>query len=224
MSNLVKILFLGFLLGNSFSILAQKDTTILFYGAQPTNVEPISEVEKSLFGMYKDTSNSVWLQINIRGIFMTTAIMMDISKKDVDNNEQYKVIDGWIYGVSKRDSLPCELDGGIYHFGFPKKIELFSFDGKSNLKMIDEKTFMLSSKQKTDSTWQISQFYIDANTIEYYSFDQYKFSESNDSLSVKYFDVNENEILKSLVIKDPEFFNYPGVQGFFKLENVFRKE
>lgn len=225
MSNLVKIFLIGILLCNSVFILAQKDTTILFLGTQPNSKKAIDEIPDSFFGLYKDTSEVSWIEVSERGIIKTTTVLMEMTKKDVDNNEKYKVVNGWIYGVHKKDSLPCKLMDGIYTFGFPYTNEVFSFNGDYALKQMDANTYILNTQHKSDSTWQISQLYFDEKSVELYSFDQYKFAIKNDSLSKSFGEINEWNILESLHINDPEFFDYPGVQKYFKLQNVFiRKE
>jgi hypothetical protein len=224
MSNLVKILLIGLLLSNSTYLKAQKDTTILFHDAHPVNKKEVLSLKKSNFGIYKDTANLAWMEINEIGVFKTTTVLMQMPKDELEKDEKYKVIDGWIYGVTKTDSLPCTLDEGIYHFGYPYRTEVLSFNGKYSLRKIDANTFLLNSQQKTDSTWQISQFYADGKTIEYYGFDQYEFASKNDTLGFQSINLDENTVVKSLILKDPEFFEYPGVQKYFRLESVYIRE
>lgn len=221
MSNLVKILFIALFIGQSVFSWAQKDTTILFQNSQPLGLKEVSKIDKSLYGMYKDTANDTWLQISMRGFYKTATMFMQMPKTEVDENDQYWVKEGWIYGITKSDSLPCELENDTYYFGIPRKSELFSFNGEYSLKQLDAQTYILNTKLYADSSYQISKIYIENNTVELYSFDQFTFALKNDSLGVNYFDASETLVLKSLIIKDPEFFNYPGVQKYFKLENVF---
>ena len=225
MSNLVKILFIKFVFLFSNLLVAQKDTIILFQDKHPINANEVPKIKKSNFGLYKDTTNLAWIEINEIGIYKTTTVLMQLPKEAVEKNEKYKVVDGWIYGVKKNDSLPCVLEDDQYVFGYPYRTEVLSYNGKFALKKIDNQTFLLNQQLKTDSTWQISQLYMDGNTIEFYSFDQYEFAKKNDTLQNTFLNYDEKEVIQSIKIKDPEFFLYPGIQKYFSLENVFvRKE
>lgn len=224
MSNLVKILFFGFIFTNGFSLFSQSDTTVLFQEAHPQSSKEISKIKSSNYGRYKDTTNYAWLEVNEIGIFKTTTVFMEIPKKEVDKNDKYKVLDGWIYGI-KKDSLPAVLEGENYVFGMPVKTEVLSYNGKYSLRKIDANTVILNSQRETDSTWSIAQIYFEGNTVEYYSFDLYDFAQKNDTLQSEFTKINDDLVIKSLEIRDPEFFFYPGVQKYFKLESVFiRKE
>ena len=224
MSNLSKILLLGGFLIISNSILSQKDTTILFLNGQPEHKESLKKIKKSWIGKYGDTTKLAWLEINQRGIFKITAVMMQMEQSKVEKNEKYEVRNEFIFGVKKNDSLPAVLENGIYHFAYPYKNEVYSFNGEYDLKQMDESMFLLSTKDMTVSTYQLSQFYFAENSVEYYSFDQYQFALKNDSLSTNHLEIDEYTIVKSLMIKDPEFFDYPGIQKYFQLENVFIRE
>ncbi|MCB0476525.1 MAG: hypothetical protein KDC84_00075 [Crocinitomicaceae bacterium] len=224
MSNLVKILIIGIILQSSVHSIAQKDTTVLFLHSQPVSKKEISKITKEWFGKYRDTANLAWLEINMRGIFKITAVMMQMKKPDLEKNPKYSVRNNFIFGVKENDSLPVVLEEDVYHFAYPYKNEVFSFNGDFSLKKMDSHTFLLSSKDQTDSTFQISQFYFNEKTIEYYSFDPYTFDSKNDSLSNHFINIDESTLVKALKIRDEEFFDYPGVQKYFHLENVFIRE
>ncbi len=224
MSNLVKILLFGSFLILSNTILTQQDTTILFLHSQPESKNSIKKIKKDWHGRYRDTSNLAWMEINSRGIFKITAVMMQMEKEKIEKSEKYSIRNKHIFGVKENDSLPVVLESGIYHFAYPYKNEVFSFNGEYALKQMDEHTFLLSSKDLTDSTFQLSQLYLNEKSIEYYSFDQYRFNIKNDTLSSQFLQVDETTMVKSIRIKDPEFFDFPGVQKYFQLENVFIRE
>lgn len=224
MSNLIKILFIGIILVSSIEVQAQKDTTILFLNPQPESKKEINKITKDWMGRYRDTTHLAWLEINMRGIFKITAVMMQMEKVELEKNPKYKVENKFIYGIKENDSLPVVLEDGVYHFAYPYKNEIFSFNGEYSLRKMDKNSFILSSQDETDSTYQLSQFYISENTIEYYSFDQYQFAQKNDSLQTESIDLNEFKVVKAFRIQDEAFFDYPGVQKYFKLENVFVRE
>ena len=83
----------------------------------PSATKKVGLVSESYFGTYKLKNGTLEYQFDNDGLTLISTTMSTISRETVRETSQYAVRDGYIFGVSKEDSIPCILKEDYYFFG-----------------------------------------------------------------------------------------------------------
>ena len=91
-----------------------------FSAALPVGEKAVQAVEKNYFGSYAADNNETFYE-----------------------SSKYIVRNGYIFGIALNDSLPCELEGELYHFGLRNKEQIIGPHSENVLKKINASSYLI---------------------------------------------------------------------------------
>ena len=143
-------------------------TLITFYGMSqlsydfaeplPPEGKTVSTVSKPYYGNYSSDKVDIDYEFTSEGIFAVSIIYNSISRETIRESSQYQVRDGYIFGVTPEDSLPCVLQGEYYHFGIRFKEQIIGGDSKNALTKVSETTYILNFEDNGHYTPSLLEF------------------------------------------------------------------
>ena len=126
-------------------------------------------VDAQYYGTYADDRNSLNYDFSSEGVFIVSTSISSISKKLVRESSKYSVRKGFMFGVVKKDSIPCVLDNGYYYFGIRNRSALLS-DGHV-LTRIDATHYVINYKDGSTYTPSLITFSSKGMTIQDFDYD-----------------------------------------------------
>ena len=113
----------------SLNVIGQK--SYYFSDPVPSAEKRIDNVNAKLFGEYTSPDGRIY-SFEETGIYVISTSISSMSRTSIRESAQYNVINGYIHGVLKDDSIPCVLDGERYYFGVRNR-DLLIGEGSNNV-------------------------------------------------------------------------------------------
>jgi len=123
-----------------------------FANPLPPEGKNITLVSKPQFGIYSSGQVDIDYEFNAQGVFAISIIFNSISRKTIRESSQFSLKDGFLFGVTGSDSIPCELQGEYYHFGIKFKEQIIGGTSKNILTRIDPSTYIINFEDKEHYT------------------------------------------------------------------------
>ena len=114
-----------------------------FSTALPVGEKAVQAVEKNYFGSYAADNNETFYEFDAQGVWITSTIYSSISRETIRESSKYIVRNGYIFGIALHDSLPCELEGELYHFGLRNKEQIIGPHSENVLKKINAASYLI---------------------------------------------------------------------------------
>jgi hypothetical protein len=124
----------------------------------PPEGKTVNAVSKPYFGNYSSDKVDIDYEFNAEGIFAVSIIYNSISRETIRESSQYRVKDGYLFGVTPEDSVPCFLQGEYYHFGLRFKEQIIGGNSKNVLTKLNETTYILNFEDNGHYTPSIVEF------------------------------------------------------------------
>lgn len=160
--------------------------SIYFSTALPPTSESITQVDPEFLGEYMDNNTRMTYIFSDSGIYVRSLKMSCISKESVREEGRFYVKKGYLFGVSK-DSLPCVLDKGYYHFGIRTVTTLIGGESLNKLKMIKKGEYIVNLEEGQNYTPMLLKFKANDLVIQYFDYepDTKKFDYVQDQHMIK---------------------------------------
>lgn len=134
-------IFLFFLLFTS-SLKAQ--VSYEFMEALPPDGKDIRSVDPQHYGVYTSDNSEIKLEFNASGVYARNIVIQRISRDTLRESSRYFVRNDHIFGVSKKDSLPCVQDGDFYYFGMERLDTLISGKSANKMRKISANEYLIN--------------------------------------------------------------------------------
>ena len=159
--NIKKISFSGFWLLSFFSGFIFKGITQVSYDFAiplPPEGKVVNAISDRYFGLYSSVRTNVNYEFNAEGVYVVSLNFNSISRTLIRESSTYRVSNGWLHGVLKNDSIPCELEGEYYHFAVKNRVLLNGENSAHVLTKLNERTYMLNFEDAGHFTPSIFEF------------------------------------------------------------------
>ena len=138
----MKIIGILFALFSTFFVKSQ--ISYDFANTLPPEGEKNTTVLKTFFGTYSSEQTDIDYQFTKEGVFAISFIYNTISRETIRESSIYSVKDGYLFGVTGADSLPCELQGEFYHFAIMIKEQIVGGAAKNVMSKLNQSTYILN--------------------------------------------------------------------------------
>lgn len=142
-----------------------------FTNPLPPEGKILKTVSKSQFGIYSSNNVDIDYEFNKEGIYALSIIYNSISRETIRESSKYHVKDGYLFGVTLDDSIPCELQGEYYHFGVKFKEQIIGEQSKNILIKIKESTYALNFEENGHYTPSLIQFKGKELSIQHFTYE-----------------------------------------------------
>jgi hypothetical protein len=107
----------------AFMIVFSSNAQYSYYFAEPlpSAESEVEIVKEKYFGSYATKDGTITYSFDNYGVALTSTTISAISKEVVRETSKYSVRNGYLFGVEKKDSVPCILEDGFYYFAIRNK-------------------------------------------------------------------------------------------------------
>ena len=165
----MKIIGILFALFSTFFVKSQ--ISYDFANTLPPEGEKNATVLKTLFGTYSSDQTDIDYQFNKEGVFAISFIYNIISRETIRESSIYSVKDGYLFGVTGADSLPCELQGEFYHFAIMFKEQIVGGTAKNVMSKLNQSTYILNFEDNNHFTPSYLTFQGNEMIIQHFTYD-----------------------------------------------------
>lgn len=165
MKNIIFLLFI------SISFISFTQESYDFSSAIPIGENVIQTVDEKYFGIYSADNNETFYEFNADGVWIISTIFSAISRETIRESSKYTVRNGYIFGIVADDSLPCVLEGELYHFGMRNKDQLIGPNSSHVLKQINSTTFIISFSENGGYTPSIFSFLGNKLSVQHFDYE-----------------------------------------------------
>jgi hypothetical protein len=124
----------------------------------PPEGKTVSAVSKPYFGNYSSDKVDIDYEFTAEGIFAVSIIYNSISRETIRESSQYRVKDGYLFGIAPEDSVPCYQQGEYYHFGLRFREQIIGGESKNVLTKLNETTYILNFEDNGHYTPSLIEF------------------------------------------------------------------
>lgn len=159
----------------------------------PPGGTEIETVEKKYFGIYSNPETDIKYEFSNEGNYSISTVFTSISRETIRESSKYMVKNGFLFGISGSDSIPCVAEGENYYFGIQHREKLFGKPSQNVLKRISENKYLLNYEENGHYTpcfiefngkkMRIQHFTYAANSV---AFDGIKNRKENQTPELKY--------------------------------------
>ena len=165
----MKIIGILFALFSTF--FAKSQISYDFANTLPPEGEKNTTVLKTLFGTYSSDQTDIDYQFTKEGVFAISFIYNTISRETIRESSIYSVKDGYLFGVTGTDSLPCELQGEFYHFAIMFKEQIVGGTATNVMSKLNQSTYILNFEDNGHFTPSYLTFKGNELIIQHFTYD-----------------------------------------------------
>lgn len=143
-----------------------------FSNSLPPDGENISAVSKIYFGLYSSEGVDIDYEMNEDGVFAISLIYNSMSRETIRESSKYSVKDGYLFGVTESDSIPCELQGEYYHFAIKFKEKIIGGASKNILTKVNKNTYIVNFEENGHYTPSLLQFKGKELNVQHFTYDE----------------------------------------------------
>jgi hypothetical protein len=136
-----------------------------YYFAAPVPGEKVERVHSTLYGNYEDGKGRIY-SFSDSGIYLLSTTVCSISRELIRESAQYRVENGFLFGVLPVDSIPCIEEGDNYFFGIRNRDVLIG-KGSSHVLIRDQSstnTYYLNYAE--NGIYNLNRFYFNKGKLE----------------------------------------------------------
>ncbi len=127
-----------------FSTVVNAQVSYEFMEALPPEGKDIRSVDPQHYGFYTSEGSEIKLEFNASGVYTRNIVIQRISRDSLRETSRFFVRNDHIFGVSKKDSLPCVPDGDFYYFGMERLDTLISGRSANKMRKISANEYLIS--------------------------------------------------------------------------------
>jgi len=135
----------------------------------PPEVMNVQHVDKPYRTIYTNENNQ--FEFSEAGIFTLTTVVHSISRETLRESSQYRVRNGYIFGVHENDSIPCVEENDRFYFGIRQRDTLIGINSKNILRKIDATNYLLNFNENGTYTPCLITFNGKSLIIRYFNYD-----------------------------------------------------
>lgn len=136
-----KVLIGCFFLSHFFSV---AQTTVQFSDPLPPNYSLVSQVDKLLFGSYKNENSGTVYLFNEEGISIVSTIIAYVTREQIRESSSLEVRGDFLFGIKENDSLPCVLEGERFYYGIQRKDVIVGSGSGHQLTKLDARSYLVN--------------------------------------------------------------------------------
>lgn len=163
---------IGLLFALCLTFFAKSQISYDFANTLPPEGEKNATVLKTYFGTYSSDQVDIDYQFNKEGVFAISFIYNSMSRETIRESSIYSVKDGYLFGVTGVDSIPCELQGEFYHFAVMFKEQIVGGSAKNVLSKLNQTTYILNFEDNGHFTPSYLTFKGNELTIQHFSYEE----------------------------------------------------
>ena len=149
---------IGVLVALSISFFGKSQLSYDFAEPLPPEGKKVTTVSKPYFGNYSSDKVDIDYEFTVDGIYAISIIYNSISRETIRESSQYRVKDGFLFGVTETDSIPCVLQGDYYHFGVKFREQIAGENTRNVLSKLNENSYILNFEDNGHYTPSLFEF------------------------------------------------------------------